>query len=117
MSDESLLCEPQTFMNCQRRSGGRAGDVLQVPVERLLVVVDDADLPLGEFGCGRAAAAVAITGSSRSSSTWARASLRGCGSASAGRDGAREITDHVLGRFSSTEAELVEKVLAGGRPG
>jgi PTH1 family peptidyl-tRNA hydrolase len=27
------------------------------------------------------------------------------------RDGAREITGHVLGRFSSTEAEIVDKVL------
>ena len=27
------------------------------------------------------------------------------------QDGAREITGHVLGRFSSTEAALVDKVL------
>ena len=37
--------------------------------------------------------------------------MPGCGSASGARAGAREITGYVLGRFSSTEAALVDKVL------
>ena len=44
-----LLAEPQTFMNLSGESVGALLRFYQLPLERMLVVVDDADLPLGEI--------------------------------------------------------------------
>ncbi len=62
-------------------------------------------------GCARVAAVAGIMGLNPSSSIWPRASLQGCGSGSARQDGAREITNFVLGKFDSTENVVLEKVL------
>lgn len=48
-SEDVLLALPQTFMN---RSGASVRDILagrEIPPERLLVVYDDLDIPLGEI--------------------------------------------------------------------
>jgi peptidyl-tRNA hydrolase, PTH1 family len=42
------LLEPQTFMNDSGRSAGPARGALRVPVERVLVIHDEIDLPFGE---------------------------------------------------------------------
>src|SRR5262249_8710291 len=44
-----LLCEPQTFMNSSGEAVSTALAFYRVPQKRLLVVVDDADLPMGEI--------------------------------------------------------------------
>src|SRR5207302_6826641 len=44
-----LLCEPQTYMNSSGEAVAAVVDFYRVPLARLLVVVDDADLPLGEL--------------------------------------------------------------------
>src|SRR5881394_3952935 len=44
-----LLCQPQTYMNSSGEAVGAVVGFYQVPLSRLLVVVDDADLPLGEL--------------------------------------------------------------------
>src|SRR5581483_10420635 len=44
-----LLCQPQTFMNASGESVGALVAFYRLPLERLVVVVDDADLPLGEI--------------------------------------------------------------------
>src|SRR5579872_1611972 len=41
-----LLAEPQTYMNLSGESVGALVKFYQLPLERLMVVVDDADLPL-----------------------------------------------------------------------
>ncbi len=43
----ALLC-PQTYMNAAGRSVGPARGALKVPLERVLVVHDEIDLPFGE---------------------------------------------------------------------
>src|ERR1019366_7245586 len=43
-----LLWEPQTFMNLSGEAVGALVKFYQVPLLNFLVVVDDADLPLGE---------------------------------------------------------------------
>ena len=107
----ALLCEPQTFMNS---SGEAVADVLsfyQATPARLLVVVDDADLPLGEIRMrpsGSSGGHHGLESIEQHLGTRDYARLRiGIGR----QDGAREITGYVLGRFSSTEAELMDKVL------
>src|SRR5208283_5010042 len=42
-----LLAEPQTFMNLSGEPVGALAQFYQLPLEKILVVVDDADLPLG----------------------------------------------------------------------
>ena len=81
------------------------------PWPGLLVVVDDADLPLGEIrlragGGSGGHHGLESVGQHLGTDDFARLRL-GIGRA----DGAREITDHVLGRFDAAEAALMEKVL------
>src|SRR6185503_16072950 len=44
-----LLCEPQTFMNLSGEAVGALVKYYQLPLGKILIVVDDADLPLGEI--------------------------------------------------------------------
>jgi len=105
-----LLCQPQTFMNASGEAVGALMDFYQLPLERLLVVVDDADLPLGEIrlraggGTGGHHGLESI-GQHLGSGGYARLRL-GIGR----NEGEREITGHVLGRFAAAEAALMKKV-------
>jgi len=106
-----LLCEPQTFMNSSGEAVGAVMAFYQVPLKRLLVVVDDADLPLGEIrlrpsGSSGGHHGLESVEEHLGSRDYARLRI-GIGR----QGGAREITGHVLGRFSSTEIELMDKVL------
>src|SRR6185503_4951957 len=44
-----VLCEPQTYMNLSGEAVSAVVDFYQLPVGKLVVAVDDADLPLGEI--------------------------------------------------------------------
>jgi len=105
-----LLCQPQTFMNLSGEAVGAVKSFYQLPLAGLLVVVDDADLPLGEIrlrpggGSGGHHGLESI-GQHLVTDDFARLRL-GIGRA----EGAREITDHVLGRFDAGETARMEKV-------
>src|SRR5207245_8720987 len=43
-----LLCEPQTFMNSSGESVAAVVNFYRIALARLLVILDDADLPLGQ---------------------------------------------------------------------
>ena len=108
-----LLCQPQTFMNLSGETVGALVNFYQLlpPWAGLLVVVDDADLPLGEIrlragGGNGGHHGLESVGQHLGTDDFARLRL-GIGRA----DGAREITGHVLGRFDAAEAALMEKVL------
>jgi PTH1 family peptidyl-tRNA hydrolase len=106
-----LLCEPQTYMNSSGEAVAAVADFYRVPLTRLLVVVDDADLPLGEIrlrpgGGNSGHHGLESIEQMMSSRDYARQRI-GIGR----HEGAREITGHVLGRFSSTEADILDKVL------
>jgi PTH1 family peptidyl-tRNA hydrolase len=109
-----LLCEPQTFMNSSGETVGPLVGFYRVPLKQLLVVVDDADLPLGEIRLrpsGSSGGHHGLESIEQHLNTREFARLRiGIGR----KDGAREITDYVLGRFSAAEADLVEKILTAG---
>jgi peptidyl-tRNA hydrolase, PTH1 family len=106
-----LLCEPQTYMNASGEAVAAAVAFYRVPLGRLLVVVDDADLSLGELRLrpgGSSGGHHGLESVEQHLGTRDYARLRiGIGRLT----GAREITGHVLGRFSSTEAALADKVL------
>jgi len=106
-----LLSEPQTFMNSSGETVGSMVGFYRVPLKQLLVAVDDADLPFGEIRLrpgGSSGGHHGLESIEQHLNTREFARLRiGIGR----QDGAREITDYVLGRFSKTEAALAEKVL------
>lgn len=106
------LCQPQTFMNLSGQAVGAVMGFFQIqPTAGLLVVVDDADLPLGEIRMRTGGSSGGHHGLESieqhlGSREFARLRL-GIGR----RDGAREITDYVLSRFDANEGALMEKVL------
>ncbi|MCX6921828.1 MAG: aminoacyl-tRNA hydrolase [Verrucomicrobia bacterium] len=106
-----LLCEPQTYMNSSGEAVGAVRAFYRVPLTGLLVVVDDADLPLGELRLrpsGSSGGHHGLESIEQHLGTRDYARLRvGIGR----QGGAREITGYVLGRFSSTEAAWVDRIL------
>jgi PTH1 family peptidyl-tRNA hydrolase len=107
----ALLCQPQTFMNASGAAVRAVADYYSVTPERMLVVVDDADLPLGEMRLrarGSSGGHHGLESVAQHLGTRDFPRLRiGIGR----KAGAREITGYVLSRFGSTEAGLVVKVL------
>ena len=107
-----LLCEPETYMNRSGAAVGNLAEYFRVPSERLLVVVDDADLPLGEIRLrpqGSSGGHHGLESIEQRLGTRAYARLRiGIGRTTTA---VREITNHVLGRFSAEEAALLKKIL------
>lgn len=108
-----LLAKPQTFMNASGEAVARLMQLYRVPVARLLVVVDDADLMLGTIrmrpggstgGHHGLESVIAHLGGERQ---FARQRI------GIGRDrpGLREIVGHVLGRFGEDEWQLMQKVI------
>jgi PTH1 family peptidyl-tRNA hydrolase len=106
-----LLCQPQTFMNLSGETVGALIKFYQLPAKQILVAVDDADLPLGEIrlranGSSGGHHGLESIEQHLGSREFARLRI-GIGR----KDDAREITNYVLGKFDSTENELLEKVL------
>ena len=107
----AVLCEPQTFMNLSGEAVTALTQFYQIMPVRLLVVVDDADLPLGEIRLrerGSSGGHHGLESIEQHLGTREFARQRiGIGRA----DGAREITNFVLGKFAPDELKLAEKVL------
>ena len=106
-----LLCEPQTFMNLSGETVGAVTDFYQLPVSQLIVAVDDADLPFGEIRLRPSGSSGGHHGLESieqhlGSREFARLRI-GIGR----QDSSRQIANYVLGKFDSSENELLEKVL------
>ena len=107
-----LLCEPQTFMNLSGESVGAIADFYQLPVSQLIVAVDDADLPFGEIRLRPSGSSGGHHGLESieqhlGSREFARLRI-GIGR----QDSSRQIANYVLGKFDSSENELLEKILS-----
>ena len=107
-----MLGQPQTYMNQSGEAVGKLTKYFRIPLERLLAVVDDADLPLGEIRLRRQGSSGGHRGLKSieqhlGSREYARLRV-GIGRAPGA---AREITDHVLGRFTAEESALLKKAL------
>ena len=116
-----LLCEPQTYMNLSGEAVGAVMNFYRLTPERLLVVVDDADLPFGEI---RMRAEGSSGGHHGLESIEAHLGTRqyprlrigiGREALASGQNAAREISGYVLGAFRAAEAELLGKVLTRAR--
>lgn len=107
-----LLAEPQTYMNLSGEAVSALMNFYRVAHERLLVVMDDADLPFGEIRMraeGSSGGHHGLESIEAHLGTRQYARLR----IGIGRDpnAVREISGYVLGPFRAADAELLEKVL------
>jgi PTH1 family peptidyl-tRNA hydrolase len=108
-----LLVQPQTFRNLSGEAVGALCGFYRVPPAQVLVVVDDADLPLGEIRLrpgGGSGGHHGLESVEQHLATREYPRLRiGIGR----RDQTvREITGHVLGKFGADEREPFAQVLA-----
>jgi len=108
-----ILCQPRTFMNASGEAVGALARFYQLPAERLLIVADDADLPLGQIRLrakGSSGGHHGLESVERQLATREYPRLRlGIGRRA---DDDRQITDYVLGRFAAGERALAEEALA-----
>jgi peptidyl-tRNA hydrolase, PTH1 family len=106
------LCQPQTFMNLSGEAVGAVASFYRISPILVLVVTDDADLPLGQLRMrpgGSSGGHHGLESVEQHLATREYPRLRvGIGR----RDETRQITGHVLGRFDSTESTVLDKVLA-----
>jgi len=106
-----VLCEPQTFMNLSGEAVGAVVSFYQFALMRLIVAVDDADLPLGEIRLrpgGSSGGHHGLESIEAHLGTREYARLRiGIGR----KDATRQITGHVLGQLNAAEMTVMEKVL------
>jgi PTH1 family peptidyl-tRNA hydrolase len=107
-----LLCAPETFMNASGEAVGPVRDYYRVPLDRLLVAVDDADLPCGQIRLrpgGSSGGHHGLESVQQHLGTSEYPRLR----IGIGRDDrpSRQITNYVLSDFSPAESELLEKAL------
>ena len=107
-----VLCQPQTFMNLSGTAVQAVAAYYKVAVSQLLVVVDDADLPLGTIRLrpgGSSGGHHGLESIEQHLGTRDYARLRlGIGREA---NASREIRDYVLGRFERSEAPLVKASL------
>jgi len=107
-----LLCQPQTFMNASGEAVKAVMNFYRLrPQSELLVVMDDADLPLGEIRLRAGGSSGGHHGLESVEQHLAARSFARLRLGIGRKDGAREITDYVLDRFEAMEAALMEKVL------
>src|SRR5262249_27418033 len=107
-----LLCRPQTYMNASGEAVAAVKEFFRIALARILVVVDDADLPLGQLRLrpgGSSGGHHGLESIEQHLGSREYPRLRvGIGR----QQGPREITGHVLGKFQSTELEWLDKILA-----
>lgn len=109
---QCLLCEPQTYMNSSGIAVQAVADYYKMAVGSLLMIVDDADLPLGELrmrASGSSGGHHGLESIEQHLATREYARLRiGIGRQPSGE---REIVGYVLGRFGSSESGLLDQIL------
>jgi len=106
------LVRPQTYMNASGEAVGAVFRYYRLELPGLLVVVDDADLPLGTVRLrseGSSGGHHGLESVEQHLGTRAYARLR-LGIGRTDRS-VREITGHVLGKFSAEETEVFGQVL------
>jgi len=109
--EELLLVEPQTFMNNSGRAVGAVLNYRKLSPADLLVVVDDADIPLGTLRLRKKGGAgghrgLASINEVLGTTEYARVRV------GIGRGATRDdLVEHVLGKFGREEWAVVQKTI------
>jgi peptidyl-tRNA hydrolase, PTH1 family len=106
-----LLAKPQTFMNLSGQAVSGLLNYFKIPLDNLLVIVDDANLPLGKLrirpqGSTGGHNGLKSIAEHLNSQNFARLRL---GIDSAGVD--KNLRDYVLAKFAKAEQEIVNQML------
>lgn len=104
------LLKPLTYMNLSGQAIRAVTDWYKLPPESVLVIYDDMDLPIGKIRLRLSGSAGGHNGMKSAIShlgTQNFPRLR----IGIGRTNNQEAISHVLGRFSTTETQLMSKVL------
>ena len=108
-----ILCQPQTFMNASGEAVAALRGFYRLPSAQLLVVVDDADLPLGLIRLraeGSSGGHHGLESVEQHLGTREYPRLRlGIGRRD---DDGRQISQYVLGQFAAAERPAVDEVLS-----
>jgi peptidyl-tRNA hydrolase, PTH1 family len=109
--DKVLLVKPLTFMNLSGRSVRQLVDFYQLPLDNLLVVCDDVNLPLGKLrfrarGTHGGHNGLRDIQSHLGTTEYARLRI------GVDAPGQQDLVNHVLGRFKPGEREVVENAVA-----
>lgn len=112
-SQKVLLLKPQTFMNISGQSLAAAANFYKVPVEEVLVVHDELDLPFGRLQLKPGGGSGGHNGLKSIAESWGEqdyARLRfGIGRPPA--PGPDRVVGHVLSNFSEEEQPLLPPVI------
>jgi PTH1 family peptidyl-tRNA hydrolase len=106
-----LLVKPETFMNLSGRCVRQAVDFYQLPLEDLLIVCDDINLPLGKLrfrARGTHGGHNGLRDIQNHLGTTAYSRLR----VGVGAPPEEGVVDYVLGRFRPSERPVIEEALA-----
>ena len=112
--NQVLLAQPQTFMNLSGKSVAALAKFYDIAPQNVLIVLDDADLPLGTLRMrpgGSSGGHHGLDSLEQCLGTKAFPRQK-IGILGRTEPGARQITGKVLGGFSKSESELLEQVLA-----
>lgn len=106
-----VLVKPETFMNLSGRCVRQVVDFYQVPLEDILVVCDDVNLPLGRLRARARGTHGGHNGlrdiqSHLGTTDYARLRI-GVGAAEG-----KDLVDHVLGRFAPSERKAIDEATA-----
>ena len=105
-----LLVKPETYMNLSGRSVRQLLDFYQLPLEDLLVVCDDINLPLGKLRArarGTHGGHNGLRDIQNHLGTTEYARLR----LGVGAPPEDEAVDHVLGRFRPSERDVIDEAI------
>jgi peptidyl-tRNA hydrolase, PTH1 family len=106
-----LLCKPLSFMNLSGEPVGNVAHFYKIPPQEILVILDDAALPLGRLRIR--------TGGSSGGQNGLQSILVHLGTEAVPRlrfgigaaEGGRSLSDHVLSRFTPEEQPLLNESL------
>lgn len=109
-AERVLLVAPQTFMNASGRSIRQIVDFYQSPIDALLVVCDDINLPLGSIRLRRSGSS---GGQKGLENTIQQLGTQEFSRLRIGVDapGDQETADYVLGRYGKREAPLIDTAI------
>lgn len=110
-SHKILLVKPETFMNLSGRSVRQLVDFYQLPLDRLVVICDDVNLPLGKLRIRARGSHGGHNGlrdieNHLGSNEYARLRIGVGGAAESG------LIDHVLSRFRPVEKPIIEDAVS-----
>jgi len=114
--DTILLVKPQTFMNLSGQAVRQVVDFYQVPLENVLIVCDDINLPLGKLRF-RARGSHGGHNGLRDIQNHLGTTEYGRLRLGVGAPDEDEAIDHVLGRFRPGELPVIRDAVAGAVQG